>query len=162
MAVAPPANLLREKDDLMLPVSPTLAIYTMVLRHRSFCDGIEPATDYNASIYCCLALCPALRKNLFLKPSSCLASCLLGIDLRMNPYLSVFVSFISLSSFRPSSLSSTSLLDILPGSPLLGWSDGQALLRKNQALLSRRIYKYHKKIFSGGAIWLYNSQPSRN
>ncbi|XTI87341.1 hypothetical protein V2W45_1388385 [Cenococcum geophilum] len=30
------------------------------------------------------------------------------------------------------------------------------------ALLSRRIYKYHKKIFSGGAIWLYNSQPSRN
>ena len=34
------------------------------------------------------------------------------------------------------------LLD-LPSSPLLGWFDGQALLRKNQALLSRRIYRYY-------------------
>ena len=64
MAVAPPANLLREKDDLMLPVS---LIYTMVLRHRSFCDGIEPVTDYNASIYCCLALCPGASKEFVLE-----------------------------------------------------------------------------------------------
>jgi hypothetical protein len=67
MAVAPPANLLGEKDDLMLPVSPNLAIYTMVLRHRSFCDGIEPVTDYNASIYCCLALCPGASRELVLE-----------------------------------------------------------------------------------------------
>lgn len=67
MAVATPANLLGEKDDLMLPVNPSLAIYAMVLRHRSFCDGIESVTDYNTSVYCCLALRPGASKEFVLE-----------------------------------------------------------------------------------------------
>lgn len=68
MAVAPPANLLGEKDDLMLPVSPTLAIYIMVLRRRS--DAEVFAMKSNRSqitmpLY--IAVWPALRKNFVLE-----------------------------------------------------------------------------------------------